>query len=336
MELNARGMYEPSPAKAVNDLPRGSRTVYDTPQHTVCEPKIDGVRVLLHFLPNGRIEATSRRRDQSGFYSRLTENLPHLTHLGTGAHPFGDGYTILDGEIIMPTKVGRSAGSLGSIMSIVGSLPERALRLQAEYGLVQYCVFDCLMYRGQDLRTFPLAHRRQIAQIIVAGMGNANVSLVPQFPVSAADDKRQYMGQMLAAGFEGLVLKDPNAGYYDKHAWLKVKPEETLDVVVHGFKPGHGKYRGTLGALKGSVIDAETGQLVSVCAAMPGDDRERAELFARIKDLTTEETLALAIIVEVEFQGWTVDGKLRHPRTRRYRPDRSEPNTVDFRKVKRL
>lgn len=331
MEFNSRGMYEPSPSKAVNDLPHGSRNVYDTPKHTRCEPKIDGVRVLLHFLPDGRVEATSRRRDQSGFYSRLTENLPQLQI----TNPFTD-YTILDGELVMPQLVGSSTGTLGSIMSIVGSLPDRAIALQEKHGFAKLIVFDCLVMLGRDVRSNSLTERQDLVKLAVEALSSSHIEMVLSEECRTESEKREFVNRCWEAGFEGAVFKDPGSGYYDKRAWLKVKQEETLDVIVHGFKPGLGKYKDTLGALKGSVIDERTGELVSVCAAMPGDDRQRDELYEQVKGLTKEETLALNIIVEVEFQGWTKDNRLRHPRTRRYRPDRSEPNTVNFSEVKKI
>jgi ATP-dependent DNA ligase len=48
-----------------------------------------------------------------------------------------------------------------------------------------------------------------------------------------------------------------------------------------------------------------------------------------------EITNCLRIIIEIEGQNWTKDYRIRHPRIVRYRPDRSDPNKVDFSQIAR-
>ncbi len=323
-------MLEPSPNKAVDDLPKGCASVYDTPRHTLAEPKIDGVRMLLHIF-DGRTEMTSRRRDKSGQYRRLTDHFPHLIY---DKSPIG--YTILDGELVMPQLVGDSTGTLGSIMSIIGSLPQRAIELQERFGWTNYYVFDILFFDGLDVRKLPLIERLQALQSVIQTWRNEHVLEVVRLQVQTADDKRAFMTECLDFGYEGIVLKNPNSGYYDRLNWLKVKQHTSTDAIVHGFKMGNGKYKSTLGALKCSVIDDVTGELVSICAVAPTTDSKRDELFVRLNGLSKEEILDLGIIVELECQGWTKDNRMRHPRIKRFRLDRSEPNSVNFEGLKKI
>lgn len=106
-----------------------------------------------------------------------------------------------------------------------------------------------------------------------------------------------------AARYEGLVLK---AGNYEE--WYKVKIEDTIDLIVTGFKLGRGKYIGLIGSLECSTLE---GQLVCNCSGM--SDAER---------LAIDEETDLGRVVEVKYQRVGSDGRLRHPRFVRWRDDK--------------
>ncbi|PZA13979.1 hypothetical protein DNX69_00695 [Rhodopseudomonas palustris] len=119
-----------------------------------------------------------------------------------------------------------------------------------------------------------------------------------------ADEIITLMHSVIDAGFEGLVLRQGER-------WIKVKPEETIDVLVTGWGEGEGKHVGRLGYLKTTHGDVGTGMT----------DDEREELWA--------EALAGTLIgqtVEVSCMQFTPDGKFRHPRFVRMRPDKIATN----------
>ncbi len=121
----------------------------------------------------------------------------------------------------------------------------------------------------------------------------------------------------VALGWEGLVLRKitPRAGMvpYEEGVWLKVKPAETYDVRVTGAVEGTGKHKGRLGALQTAKGDVGTGFT----------DAEREEIWRKWEDpLRYLNDPLEGSIVEVEFMGWTPDGKFRHPRFVRFRPDK--------------
>lgn len=99
-------------------------------------------------------------------------------------------------------------------------------------------------------------------------------------------------------GYEGLVLKNG-----DKY--LKVKPEETIDVPITGFYEGKGRNVGRLGGFittQGRVGSGLT-------------DVQRQEYWDN-KEALMGET------VEVSCMQFTKTGKFRHPRFVRLRPDK--------------
>lgn len=97
-------------------------------------------------------------------------------------------------------------------------------------------------------------------------------------------------------GHEGLILRQGNT-------WLKVKPEETFDVVVISQIEGLGKNVGKLGALVTSMGNIGTGFT----------DKERTEYW--VNSLVGET-------IEVSCMSLTEDGKFRHPRFVRVRYDK--------------
>src|SRR5207245_9771198 len=74
-----------------------------------------------------------------------------------------------------------------------------------------------------------------------------------------------FFQQALAAGHEGLMAKALGARYEAGGrggAWLKVKPAQTLDLVVLAAEWGHGRRRGRLSTLHLGARDPEAGRFV--------------------------------------------------------------------------
>jgi hypothetical protein len=102
------------------------------------------------------------------------------------------------------------------------------------------------------------------------------------------------------AGFEGLVLRQSDI-------WIKVKPEETHDVVITGFGEGNGRHGGRLG-----FITTPRG---TVGAGF--SDAERQSFWAE-----AEAGKLIGQVAEVSCMEFTSNGKFRHPSFVRMRPDK--------------
>jgi len=117
----------------------------------------------------------------------------------------------------------------------------------------------------------------------------------------------------IADGYEGAVFKDPKSSYEWKRrsTWLKGKKMHTFDLQILGAEEGTGRLSGTLGAL---LVDYN-GIMSKVGTGF--DDEQRSDLWA----LHTSNKLC-GLIVEVNAQEITKDGKLRFPAFVRMRPDK--------------
>jgi bifunctional non-homologous end joining protein LigD len=98
-----------------------------------------------------------------------------------------------------------------------------------------FMAFDCLHYRGQDLRLRPLATRRNVLEDV---LGRQDLVL----PVRrlAADGLKAWQ-QVIEHGYEGLVAKDPQSRYVGGRTlkWLKVKQPKYREVERGFYKRRH-------------------------------------------------------------------------------------------------
>jgi ATP-dependent DNA ligase len=183
----------------------GFRALYAAiadPERFACEPKVDGVRGLITYLPNGLVEARNRRGIRRGWLRgdhfergvrRLADRLPVVW----------DG-TVLDGEL--------TAGRFSTTMAALqGSLTHRpALR---------FVVFDVPVLAGVDLRPLSWSSRREQLELLAQAF-EVPFELSPIVQPSADPAREMTDGRL-----EGIVLKDRTSPYRDgaRSGWFKVK-----------------------------------------------------------------------------------------------------------------
>jgi DNA ligase-1 len=127
---------------------------------------------------------------------------------------------------------------------------------------------------------------------------------------------RRYAHDAVAAGFEGIMIKDIDAPYECRRStfWMKWKPTITVDLNIVGFEEGTGRNLGRLGAIICEGVDDERNICVNVGSGL--SDSDRNEYWAARTDL-------LGRVVEVQADAVTQnqDGtySLRFPRFVRFR-----------------
>lgn len=129
----------------------------------------------------------------------------------------------------------------------------------------------------------PIDHR-----LIVGGMESPDAVCI-----------NKALDEALKLGYEGLVLRN-------KTTWIKVKPIQTFDVQVTAIIEGEGQHEGRMGALRTAMGKVGTGFTVS--------DRNM---------WWKDRGSLVGSVIEVECMQLTPDGKFRHPRYLRQRPDHS-------------
>lgn len=287
-------------------------------RHNIVEPKLDGIRGIVHCTLDG-VFLLSRNKNKDGQYSQFQDNVPHLRDHKYLITLGSKGYTILDCEILAPVN----NDTLGNTMSIVGSLPEKAIQVQQKLGKAYITLFDIPRFKGQDLTKKSWTERRKILDTLKT---DDYIKHIPFTIVNTLQDKQKIFKEYIDAGYEGIVLKDPNSLYHDSRAWLKHKERTTIDAQIIGWIPGKGKYSNSIGALKTALLDSNN-NLKFFCTVSPGTDNTRKELYEQFRNLTTEQIINLNLIIEIEGQSLnSANHSMRHPRILRYREDKKSPN----------
>ena len=339
-DFPTQGLLQFEPPKAVDNIVyrvegKPNRkldrdTIHFADSHTWLEPKLDGVRALIHCTPDG-VFITSRRRNKEGEYSRMEANFPHITNDKTLQELGKVGLTLLDSEVMMPIET----RTLQETMSVVGAKSDKAIARQKEKGNAVFHVFDISWLKGVDLTEDSLYDRYENLVNVAVYVNNDALQVVEHVICTTAEKRLDQAQAWVDTGLEGAIAKDPEAKYHEKRAWLKMKQRVTFEAQITGYEAGAvgGKWEHGVGALVAEATDVSTGDLFRVCTFNPGDDEVRAEWLATLTGLGRDDIIKSQYIVELEAQGWTVEKRVRHPRVVKYRPDKNDPDAIDFSKV---
>jgi DNA ligase-1 len=209
------------------------------------EVKLDGVRVITIVYPNGNVDMYSRNGKELVNFPHVKEQL--AKHAVLFAEPM-----VLDGEIM--------SASFQDLMKQV----HRKSDVKANDAMLN--LFDMLTLREFQAGT---GEHRQIDRSttlrawydsIEAHMPDVTVvgqELVDLDTAKGLARFKMINTQAVAGGFEGIMIKDPQARYETKRtvAWLKQKPFIEVSLTVIGFEEGTGKNAGRLGALIVEGVD---------------------------------------------------------------------------------
>jgi bifunctional non-homologous end joining protein LigD len=247
--------------------------------------KVDGWRILA-CKDDGAIRVMAGRNS-----ANYSGQIPRVERALRAVLPEG---TMVDGEIVK--REGGSSGDVGSALTT--NEPHEADDLVL-------VLFDLLWATGLDLRTMPYRNRRQLLEKVDVSPSQLQVSTLKQ-PCEGAFD------EALNEGYEGLVLKRWGSAYTEgrSNAWVKCKAERSMECpIVNLPHDGKGHFEGLVGAVEFMLPNGTIG-------------RASGMTLATRKDMTYRPERYLGRMAEFAYQFITDDGRMRHPRYKRMRPDR--------------
>jgi DNA ligase-1 len=135
-------------------------------------------------------------------------------------------------------------------------------------------LFDVLYLNGRDLTTVPYTGRR--SELLEITKASEHVAIAEQFRVKDAKKLETLMDRAVAAGCEGLVIKNiSDQSFYQAGArgwlWIKYKRsykaevQDTFDLVPVGAFAGRGRRAGSYGALLMAVYNPGTDVFETLC-----------------------------------------------------------------------
>jgi len=252
---------------------------------TAFEYKYDGARVQIH-KHGDEVRIFSRRlTDATGSLPEIVETV--ITNVVAGE-------AILEGEVVAVD----SSGSPIPFQHLMRRFKRvHAIEESAEQVPVKLYLFDALYLDGESLISFRYLQRRQRLSEIIG-----KIPLATQIVTEDAKMAKHFLDEALAAGHEGLMVKDVASVYIPgirgKH-WLKIKPIlEPLDLVIVAAEYGYGRRHGWLSDYHLAARDAETGEFLEVGKTFKGlTDVEIIEMTRRLKEIATRETMGRVFVV---------------------------------------
>ena len=246
----------------------------------IVQPKMDGVRALLH-VEDGGVRITSRTVSEVTY--RLSEFQHNLSHLTTGLSKLTG--TILDGELVcsasrIDTGSTIAMTSLQTTTAVLSASPDKARRIQeSQDAQVRFHVFDVLRYCGQDVTQLPLIDRLDILVKVLRQTENPFIEAVPSFVVNKTDVHRR----IIDVGGEGTVWKKTDSLYLPGRRvpfWVKRKRAVEFEAFVSGAKAGNNGHAQVIGAVEFSVRKSDD-TWVPVAWVASWSDKERQAMTVR-------------------------------------------------------
>ena len=271
----------------------------------ILQPKLDGVRAVTV------VDYESRTVTMYTRNGKVLENFGHITkYLEDNLDNFARSY-VFDGEVV--------SNSFQDLMKQV----HRKSDVQAQDA--RLCLFDVVPLVEFKAGKSVMGQRRRSTFLkenfsnIFADSGC--IEIIPQIEVNLDEflgeiEYRDYNKKMVADGFEGIMIKDPEAKYECKRStsWLKQKPFIEVSLEVQAVEEGTGRNEGRLGAL---ICEGEDdGKTISVNVGSGLTDAQRKEFWA-----DTEALIGQVVEVRADAVTQNQDGtySLRFPRFMRFR-----------------
>ena len=270
------------------------------------EVKLDGVRVITIVHPDGRVDQFSRNGKELVNFPHVTEQISAVVKKTPPPYAL-----VLDGEIM--------SSSFQDLMTQI----HRKSDVKANDAILN--LFDMCPLEDFEKGFWDKSQtvRSQMVQAWVEQNNEMlpNVTCLANELVDLDTDAGQLRykeinAQAVAGGYEGIMIKDPEAGYECKRsvAWLKLKPFIEVSLEVVDVEEGTGRNVGRLGAIVCQGVD--DGKTIRVNVGSGFSDSDRDSYWSSRDSL-------LGQIVEVRADAVTQnqDGtySLRFPRFLRFR-----------------
>jgi bifunctional non-homologous end joining protein LigD len=276
------------------------------------EIKWDGVRTIIA-VSHGRVRARSRNGHD------VTATYPELRGIGDA---LGATDCILDGEIVALDDTGTPSFDLLQRRSAVASA--QIARRRSREVPVTYQVFDLLWLNGHATTSLAYTDRRRLLEHLDLHGPHW------QTPAYHVGDGQAMIDASRRLGLEGVVAKRLTSRYEPGRrnaAWIKIKNDRTITVVIGGYTHGRGARRNRIGALAVGVEDT-AGQLVYAGRVGSGMSDATLDTLERLLPPTRRAETPFAggatpagiEFVEpcyravVRYTETTTAGTLRHPR----------------------
>ena len=296
------------------------------------EYKLDGARIQIH-RSNDVINIFSRR------LSNVTESLPDIIDLVRTMVRSND--VVLEGEIVAIGE-GNKPLPFQDLMRRFRRI--RNVKAMTKKIPLQLYLFDLLYLDGTLLIDDTYKKRRALLEMVIPPE-----LLVKRVVTSDAKKVQAFLKEALEAGHEGLMSKHLDSVYTPGSRgknWFKIKPVETLDLIIVAADWGYGRRKGWLSNYHLAARDENEYKVIG--KTFKGlTDEEFTWITKRLQELKTRESSGTVyvqpeLVVEVAFNEIQRSSKylsgfaLRFARITRIREDKRKEETDSLDRVREL
>jgi DNA ligase-1 len=211
------------------------------------EVKLDGVRVITIVRTDGRVDMFSRNGKELANFPHIVEQISSVVKQNPPPYDL-----ILDGEIM--------SSSFQDLMTQV----HRKTDVKANDAILN--LFDVLSLeefeagicnKRQEDRSAMVYYWHKQHKDVLPNVSVVGHELVDLDTKEGQTRYKEINAKAIEGGYEGIMLKDPEAPYECKRsvAWLKLKPFIEVSLAVVGVEEGTGKNVGKLGAFIVEGVD---------------------------------------------------------------------------------
>ncbi|MEZ2410577.1 non-homologous end-joining DNA ligase [Bosea sp. RCC_152_1] len=285
------------------------------------EVKWDGYRLAIHIVGKRVRIITRGGHDWT----------PRFPTIGHDALSLGVDCAILDGEAVVLDK--RGASDFGALQKALGGRGGKRFASEAIF-----YAFDLLYLNGRDLRPMPLSDRRELLEDILLAEPHGSIRLSEEIDADGAP----FLKLACEMKLEGIIAKRRDAPYRSGRGgdWLKIKCSQSESFVIVGYEPS----TIALGGIGRLLLAARQGDnLVYVGGVGTGfthatgtalrkemDDLVIPKPAINIRGKRAYRWLTPALVAEIQFRGWTDDGKLRHASYKGLREEADEATVYEM------
>lgn len=296
------------------------------------EYKVDGARIQIHIGYNV-VKVFSRKLNE------ITQSIPDVVE--QVEKNVKKCIAVLDGEIVAVDSSNRPL-PFQVLLRRLGKTKnfEEDLKIPLKLYL-----FDILYLDGLELIDLPYSERwSRLEKIASPDL------LIPRKIAYSEKDVREFLESAVRAGHEGIMLKKLDGRYKPgrrEKLWLKIKPSETLDLVITKADYGYGRRTGWLSNYHLAAYDPETGRFEVVGKTFKGlTDEEFEWITKKLLELKIGEerhTIRVKpeIVVEVAYNEIQKSSRyrsglaLRFARITRIRLDKKPTEADTLQEVRR-
>ncbi len=287
----------------------------------ILEPKLDGIRALAivdkTFPDKITVQMYSRNGKPLDNFKNIEEQLASCLKLHTATGPWAENRIkkfVLDGEIISE--------------NFQALMKQAQRKTNVDTSDAVYTIFDVIpldkfnagswnMIQSKRSNEW-LGHLRDRVNNTCSSLHIISGIEVDLDTAEGHNIMNRFIEDQIEMGYEGSMLKDPDAPYSCKRgfAWLKHKPVITLDLTIVGFEPGKKGTRNEhrLGAI---IMQGEDdGRLINVNVGGGYSDKQRDEIWLNRQSLIGHLAEVKADVVTQNQDGTY---SLRFPRFERFR-----------------